>query len=163
MGNGILDRRGICDDFACGCPIPDFADYISVVRAAGISFSLLIQSQSQLETLYGPYKAQTIRNNWDRMVYLGGMDLPTCEDIAKRADVPVQKVLSMPVGKCFVFERGKKAVYTDRYHTLEDPVYIMIEEQKKKQAEKEEREAKKATERALKVASKEAEMQSETI
>ena len=97
------------------------------------------------------------------MVYLGGMDLPTCEDIAKRADVPVQKVLNMPVGKSFVFERGKKAVYTDRYHTLEDPVYIMIEEQKKKQAEKEEREAKKSTERALKVASKEAEMQSETI
>ena len=153
----------ICDDFACGCPIPDFADYISVVRAAGISFSLLIQSQSQLETLYGPYKAQTIRNNCDRMVYLGVLDLPTCQDIAVRANVPLEKVLNMPLGKIYVFERGKKAVYTDRYHTLEDPVYIMMEEQKKKQAEKEEREAKKATEKALKVASKEAEMQSETI
>ena len=153
----------ICDDFACGCPIPDFADYISVVRAAGISFSLLIQSQSQLETLYGPYKAQTIRNNCDRMVYLGGMDLPTCEDIAKRADVPVQKVLNMPVGKSFVFERGKKAVYTDRYHTLEDPVYIMMEEQKKRQREREAKEAKKAAAKATKRASKASELQSKTI
>lgn len=99
LGNGILDRRGICDDFACGCPIPDFADYISVVRAAGISFSLLIQSQSQLETLYGPYKAQTIRNNCDRMVYLGGLDFPTCQDIAVRANVPLEKVLNMPLGR----------------------------------------------------------------
>ena len=97
------------------------------------------------------------------MVYLGGLDLPTCQDIAVRANVPLEKVLNMPLGKIYVFERGKKAVYTDRYHTLEDPVYIMMEEQKKKQAEKEEREAKKATGKALKVASKEAEMQSETI
>ena len=97
------------------------------------------------------------------MVYLGGLDLPTCQDIAVRANVPLEKVLNMPLGKIYVFERGKKAVYTDRYHTLEDPVYIMMEEQKKRQREREAKEAKKAAAKATKRASKASELQSKTI
>lgn len=118
----------ICDDFACGATIPNFADYISIIRSAGISVALLIQSEAQLETLYGPADAMTILNNCDRTVYFGGTDLTTCERIAKRANVPLEKVLNMPLGKSFVFQRGSEPVYTDRYHTKEDPVWIMVNE-----------------------------------
>lgn len=127
----------ICDDFACGSTIPDFADYISVIRSAGISASLLIQSETQLVQLYGEADATTIMNNCDRMVYLGGTDLDTCQHIAKRADVPFLQVLNMPLEKAYVFERGKGAVFTNRYGTTNDPVWMMMAECEQKQEVKE--------------------------
>ena len=42
-----------CDDFATGCKIPDFPQLISIFREKGISVTLLVQSESQLEGLYG--------------------------------------------------------------------------------------------------------------
>lgn len=118
----------ICDDFACGSPIPDFAEYISVIRATGISASVLVQSESQFEKLYGEADAVTIMNNCDRMVYFGGNDIGTCNSIAKRANVPFDEVYNMPLEKVYVFERGKKAVYTNRYRTKEDPIWQMVHE-----------------------------------
>jgi type IV secretory pathway TraG/TraD family ATPase VirD4 len=43
----------ICDDFATGCKIPDFNEYISVFCAKKISVNLLLQSESQLTCMYG--------------------------------------------------------------------------------------------------------------
>ena len=59
----------ICDDFACGSTINDFEEYISIFRAAGISVTLLLQSESQLSGMYGPIAATTIVNNCDTYVY----------------------------------------------------------------------------------------------
>lgn len=116
----------ICDDFACGSTIPNFADYISVIRSAGISVTLLVQSLSQLESLYGKAEAVTIMNNCDRMVYLGGTDIGTCSNIAMRANVPFTDILNMPLAKAYVFERGKAGVIAGRYRTMENPVWIGI-------------------------------------
>lgn len=118
----------ICDDFACGSPIPDFAEYISVIRATGISTSVLVQSESQFSKLYGEEDATTIFNNCDRLVYFGGNDINTCNNIAKRANVPFDEVYNMPLEKVYVFERGKKAVCKDRYKTMNDPIWQMIHE-----------------------------------
>lgn len=118
----------ICDDFACGSPIPDFAEYISVIRATGISTAVLVQSESQFEKLYGEADAITIMNNCDRLVYFGGNDITTCNNIAKRANVPFDEIYNMPLEKVYVFERGKKAICTDRYKTIDDPIWQMLHE-----------------------------------
>lgn len=113
----------ICDDFATGAKIPQFAEYISIFREAGISFAILIQSVTQLESLYGHGDASTIINNCDRTVYFGGTDADTCTGIARRMDVPASDIQNLPLGKVVVMERGSRPVYADRYPVLSDPEY----------------------------------------
>ncbi|MCR5374669.1 MAG: type IV secretory system conjugative DNA transfer family protein [Lachnospiraceae bacterium] len=113
----------ICDDFACGGTIKDFDDYISIFRAVGISVSLYLQSETQLATMYGEKEATTIINNCDTYVFMGSMDIETCKRIAERLDKPLTTVLDMPAGKVAIFRRGSKPVITNRYPTLEDPLY----------------------------------------
>lgn len=112
----------INDDFAC-TKIPRFSEYISIFREAGISASMLVQSQSQLASMYGYEQAKTIVNNCDTIVYLGGMDLETCEDMAKRLNVPLSEVLYMPLETAVVIERGSEPVVKKRYQIFEDELY----------------------------------------
>ena len=114
----------VCDDFACGATIPDFDKYISIFRAKGISTTLLIQAESQLRTLYRHSQADTIINNCDTYLYMGGMDPDTCLSISKRADLPFSDVMNMPVTNVIVLHRGSKPIVSERYKTLEDPDYI---------------------------------------
>lgn len=116
----------MCDDFACGIPIPDLEQYIAQVREAGISIQLMLQSESQLEAIYGRVNATTIFNNCDRMIYLGGTDIETCNNMAKRAGVCFEKIYELPLNKCIIFERGKKAKFADRYKTKEDENWIYL-------------------------------------
>ena len=113
----------VCDDFACGSRINDFEEYISIFRAAGISVTLLLQSESQLEDMYGENAATTIINNCDTYVYMGGMDISTCEHVAKRTNKPLHWVLSMPLAQVIVFRKGSKPYISRRYQILEDPLY----------------------------------------
>ena len=114
----------LCDDFATGCRVPDFAEYISIFREKLISVTLLIQSESQLASIYGQDKAQTIINNCDTYLYLGGMDRKTHESIAKRVNVPINEVADMPIGAEFFIRRGMKPFLTSRYNLYTDPYYI---------------------------------------
>lgn len=113
----------ICDDFACGSRIRDFEDYISIFRAAGISVTILLQSESQLTSMYGREAATTIINNCDTYVYMGGMDIETCEHISRRMNKPLDRVMSMPLEQVVVFRRGTQPVVSRRYQILQDPVY----------------------------------------
>ena len=113
----------LADDFACSSKINGFADYISIFRAAGISVTLLLQSLSQLDSLYGAYEGSTIRNNCDTWVFLGSMDLQTCKEMGERINEPLNKVMSMPIGSIIVSRRGMGSVMTERYNTLEDKNY----------------------------------------
>lgn len=114
----------ICDDFACGSKINDFGSYISIFRAAGISVSLLLQSESQLSTMYGANVATTIVNNCDTYLYLGGTDIETCKNVALRINKPIDWVMSLPLERVLVFRRGSKPVMAKRYQTYDDPNYI---------------------------------------
>ena len=113
----------LCDDFAVGAQIPSFAHYISIFREKRISVSILLQSESQLHSMYGEADAMTIINNCDRYLYLGGMDLVTCRNIAERAGLPLSEVLYMPIGQALIFERGSRPVITERWHITEDPEF----------------------------------------
>ena len=113
----------LCDDFATGGRILNFAEYISIFREKGVSVSLLLQSESQLEAMYGNTNATTILNNCDSYVFFGGNDLLTAKNISYRLNAPLDEVLYMPIGKVIVFRRGQRPVMTSRYNILENPLY----------------------------------------
>lgn len=113
----------LCDDFATGSRVLNFPEYISIFREKDISVTLLLQSESQLEQMYGPDNAATIINNCDTYVYLGGMDLRTAQNVSLRLNAPLEDVLYMPVGREVVFRRGQKPIRTSRYTITKNPVY----------------------------------------
>ncbi len=124
--NGMLDVpiRLCLDDFASGTTIPDFDKVISVIRSRDISVSLIIQSMTQLETLYDMPTALTIINNCDNLLFLGSQDLSTAQYIASRAEKTPETVLSMPRTKAYLIRSGEKARLVDKispYSTLVKP------------------------------------------
>lgn len=113
----------ICDDFATGSPILNFAEYISVFREKQISVTLLLQSESQLEAMYGADEAATIINNCDTYVYLGGNDLRSAKVISERLNTTLDQVLYMPVGREIIFRRGSRPVISKRYNIRANRLY----------------------------------------
>lgn len=99
--------RFILDDFATNCQIAQMPRLISCIRSREISTMLMIQAEAQLRAIYGE-DGRTIVGNCDTYVYLGGADLETARSISERADVPLQDVLNMPLGKMWVFRRGER-------------------------------------------------------
>ena len=120
----------ICDDFACTSRIEGFEDYISIFRAAGISVTMLLQSESQLISMYGESAATTIINNCDTYVYMGGMDITTCQHVSQRMNKPLYAVMELPLEQVVVFRRGSKPVVARRYQILDDPMYKEVMEEK---------------------------------
>lgn len=104
-----VDVRFILDDFATNCLIEDFPKMIASIRSRGISTMLMIQAESQLTAAYGD-DGKTIIGNCDTYIYLGGNDVETANQVARRCDLTLQKVLEMPVGSNWIFRRGQKAI-----------------------------------------------------
>lgn len=100
--------RIILDDFATNACIPDFDKTISVIRSREIYVSIILQSLTQLEDLYGHAKAMTIVNNCDNLLYLGGQDLETAEFIGVKIDKPTTMILNLPLDEAYLFTRGQK-------------------------------------------------------
>ena len=119
----------IADDFATGSRILNFAEYISIFREKKISVTLLLQSESQLASMYGADDATTIINNCDTYLYMGGMDLKTAHSISLRLNVPLDEVLYMPLGQEILFRRGQKPVITTRYNILGNKQYQKVTRQ----------------------------------
>lgn len=73
---GRLPRpvRFILDDFAANVYIEDFDKLISVIRSRNISVSVILQSLTQLQSMYSKEQADTIVTNCDHLLYLGGQD-----------------------------------------------------------------------------------------
>lgn len=118
-----IDVTVLADEFAVGAPVPNIGQLISVFRAKGISTVLLIQSESQLISLYGEADATTIINNSDTYIFMGGNDLTTAQNISKRVDKPLQDVLYLPLGREYICRRGTRPVETQRYDILNNKKY----------------------------------------
>lgn len=116
----------LCDDFATGSRIMNFPEYISIFREKQISVTLLLQSESQLESMYGSDDAATIINNCDTYLYMGGMDLKTGRSISERLNIPLDEVLYMPIGQVCIFRRGQRPIITSRYDILKNEQYQQI-------------------------------------
>ncbi len=107
--------RIILDDFASNTIIPDFDKIISVIRSREIYVSIILQSITQLYGMYGTGKGQTIINNCDNCLYLGGQDVETAKYIAVKANKSANTILEMPVTDAYLFTRGQKPCKVEKY------------------------------------------------
>lgn len=118
--------RLICDDFAASAKIPDFERIVSIIRSRNISVSIILQSQSQLTSMYGENGAKTIINNMGNILYLGSNDLDTAKWIGSLTGQMVTNVFKLPMNKCFVitlgniYSNGKNYVIADKIR-YDDP------------------------------------------
>ncbi len=104
--------RFFLDDYGATTVIDNLDTIISTIRSRAISVSLMLQSESQL--LKGRQGTdKTILANCDTYIYMGGNDIETAEAVSRRCNKPLEQVLYMPVGHCWVFERGKKPVFSE--------------------------------------------------
>lgn len=100
------------DDFATYF-IPDMEQLIASLRSRGVGMSLILQSETQLNSTYGFSGAKTIINSCDTYLYMGGTDLDTARSIATRSDNELKSILELPYGKEYVFQRNQKALLTN--------------------------------------------------
>ncbi len=91
--------------------IPDYDKVISVIRSREISVSIILQSLTQLNSLYGTDRAKTIIANCDQQLYLGGQDIETVEYISKRANRPFESIIAMRLDEVCIFIRGTKPIF----------------------------------------------------
>ncbi|MCM1223240.1 MAG: type IV secretory system conjugative DNA transfer family protein [Lachnospiraceae bacterium] len=121
--------RFYLDDFASNAVIPGFDRIISVIRSREISVSVIIQSLSQLESLYGKAKAMTILNNCDNVLCLGaGRDLETAGYISRQGNKPVSAILNMPLNEAWLLTRGQKAEQVEKYDLKTHRLYKRLPE-----------------------------------
>ncbi len=104
-----VEVQFILDDFATNARIDNFENMISNIRSRGISAMLMIQSEAQLKAGYGE-NAQTIIDNCNTYVFMGGMNPGMAEVIAMRANKPAAQILNMPISHSWIFRRGEKPV-----------------------------------------------------
>lgn len=115
--------RIIMDDFAASARIPDFDKIISVIRSREISVSLILQSMTQLESMYNHAEATTIVNNCDHLIYLGSQDIETAQFIGCKAYKTPEAILCMPRDKAMLLTNGERAVLVNKikpYSTMQD-------------------------------------------
>ena len=74
--------RLILDEFANIGQIPSFDKLIATIRSREISASIILQSQSQLKTIYKD-AADTIVGNCDSTLFLGGKEKSTLKEISE--------------------------------------------------------------------------------
>ncbi len=74
--------RLLLDEFANIGTIPKFDKLIATIRSREISASIILQSQSQLKTIYKD-AAETITGNCDTMLFLGGKESSTLKEISE--------------------------------------------------------------------------------
>ena len=120
--------RFILDDFATNVVIPDFDKIISVIRSREIYVSIILQSISQLNSIYDKDCAMTIVNNCDNCLYLGGQDVDTAKYIAFKANRTVDSILTMALGDAYLFTRGSLPKKVQKFEIKSHELYKELPE-----------------------------------
>ena len=152
--HGRLDYhvRLLLDEFSNIGLIPNFQKIISIIRSREISASIILQSKSQLKTLYKD-AAETIEGNCDTVLFLGGKEGSTLKEISEilgketidfyndsdtrgsqhSHGVNYQKlgkdlmsrdeIAVMDGNKCILQLRGVRPFYSDKYDITSHPNY----------------------------------------
>ena len=74
--------RFLADEFANIGSIPNFEKLIATIRSREISASIILQSQSQLKSIYKD-NADTITGNCDSTLFLGGKESTTLKEMSE--------------------------------------------------------------------------------
>lgn len=144
--------RVIADEFANIGKIPQFDKLITTIRSREISASIILQSQSQLKTLYGD-AADTIVGNCDTTLFLGGKEKTTLKEMSEilgketidlyntsetrstqnsygtnyqKTGKPLMtedELFVMDGGKCILQVRGVYPFFSDKYDITKHPNY----------------------------------------
>ena len=144
--------RLILDEFANIGQIPNFDKLIATIRSREISASIILQSQSQLKTIYKD-AADTIVGNCDSTLFLGGKEKYTLKEISELLgketidlynqsenrgsqvshglsyqklgkELMTQDELAvMDGGKCIFMLRGVRPFLSDKYDLTRHPNY----------------------------------------
>ena len=144
--------RLILDEFANIGQVPSFDKLIATIRSREISASIILQSQSQLKTIYKD-SADTIVGNCDSTLFLGGKEKSTLKEISELLgketidsynrsenrgtqishglsyqklgkELMTQDELAvMDGGKCIFMLRGVRPFFSDKYDLTKHPNY----------------------------------------
>ena len=132
--------RIIMDDFAASAKIENFDKITSVIRSRDIFVTIILQSLSQLESMYTKSEANTIINNCDHMLYMSGQDESTIQYIASRAFKTPESVQTMPRNMAYLLVNGEKAKLVEKivpYSTVSDYMCYDMEAERQDDFEKE--------------------------
>ena len=144
--------RLILDEFANIGQIPNFDKLIATIRSREISASIILQSQSQLKTIYKD-AADTIVGNCDSTLFLGGKEKSTLKEISEllgketidlynqsenrgsqvshglsyqklgKELMSQDELAVMDGGKCIFTLRGVRPFLSDKYDLTQHPNY----------------------------------------
>ena len=153
--------RLILDEFANIGQIPNFDKLIATIRSREISASIILQSQSQLKTIYKD-AADTIVGNCDSTLFLGGKEKSTLKEISEllgketidlynqsenrgsqvshglsyqklgKELMTQDEIAVMDGGKCILQLRGVRPFFSDKYDLTKHPRYKYLSDADKK-------------------------------
>lgn len=153
--------RCILDEFANIGQIPNFDKLIATIRSREISASIILQSQSQLKTIYKE-AADTIVGNCDTTLFLGGKEKSTLKEISEllgketidsfntsenrgtqishglnyqklgKELMSQDEIAVMDGGKCILQLRGVRPFFSDKYDITKHPNYKHLADADKK-------------------------------
>ena len=143
--------------------IPKFDKLIATIRSREISASIILQSQSQLKTIYKD-AADTITGNCDCTLFLGGKEKSTLKEISEvlgketidlyntsetrsnnnsyglnyqktgKQLMSEDEIAVMDGGKCILQLRGVRPFLSDKYDITKHPKYKMLSDYDKRNA-----------------------------
>lgn len=125
----------LLDDMGANLKIPNMDSIIATSRGRGISLSIVLQSIGQLKRQYKDY--MSILNSCNNLVFLGGNDIETCQEMAMRLDKPLGDVLYKAPRVIYVFQQGCRPIVTTVYELKGHPLYERLHEYRRETKEKE--------------------------
>ena len=153
--------RCLLDEFANIGQIPNFDKLIATIRSREISASIILQSQSQLKTIYKD-AADTIVGNCDVTLFLGGKEKSTLKEISEllgketidslsqsenrgaqtshglsyqklgKELMTQDEIAVMDGGKCILQLRGVRPFFSDKFDITKHPRYKYLSDADKK-------------------------------
>ena len=155
--------RCLLDEFANIGQIPKFDKLIATIRSREISASIILQSQSQLKTIYKD-AADTITGNCDCTLFLGGKEKSTLKEISEvlgketidlyntsetrsnnnsyglnyqktgKELMSQDEIAVMDGGKCILQLRGVRPFLSNKYDITKHPKYRQLSDYNKRNA-----------------------------
>ena len=153
--------RCLLDEFANVGQIPNFDKLIATIRSREISASIILQSQSQLKTIYKD-AADTIVGNCDSTLFLGGKEKGTLKEISEllgketidslsqsenrgaqtshglsyqklgKELMTQDEIAVMDGGKCILQLRGVRPFFSDKFDITKHPRYKYLSDADKR-------------------------------
>ena len=153
--------RCLLDEFANIGQIPNFDKLIATIRSREISASIILQSQSQLKTIYKD-AADTIVGNCDSTLFLGGKEKGTLKEISEllgketidslsqsenrgaqtshglsyqklgKELMSQDEIAVMDGGKCILQLRGVRPFFSDKFDITKHPRYQYLSDADKR-------------------------------